>query len=495
MQRRRAVSTTLFLAGLTVAGACESTPPRGPGSILISAPRVTAEPAVMPTYRIRVDGGSPTTLTFFETVSYVVNGLAHGDHVVTVDGLASACSVEDNPRTVRLRGDDTALVVFDIECARTSGDIRVSVTTTGPDPDNGYNITFNGTMGPFVNANGITTLQYVPAGTYSIGLGGVAPNCTGGAAQSVTVTPGATTTVNLTVTCSSAALLRVVTSATGTDRDADGLLFALNGAGPVRATVGTTTLRVAAGSHSWAITDVQPNCTLGEASTGSLTIAPGDTVTLNAALTCSTIGYGVAGTVATEVAGDTLGNSTGNVNAAHDVLQVSTRYASNWLILVLRFARPVGAVGLSSPGGMLGTIDLDVDESSATGIPPLANSYGGTGQQGVDYSIALYDVTADGVRIRRNSLSMDTVSHRAPLALEGDSVVIRVPLAKLGGDDGNMTVTTIIGTFDRPTDIVPNSGVIVARPAGAPAVAAAQISTPVSASVRKQPAATWPPRD
>ena len=47
----------------------------------------------------------------------------------------------------------------------------------------------------------------------------------------------------------------------------------------------------------------------------------------------------------------------------------------------------------------------------------------------------------------------------APLASSG--------LAKLGGDDGRMTISAVLGTFDRPTDIAPNSGVILARPASA----------------------------
>jgi hypothetical protein len=54
-----------------------------------------------------------------------------------------------------------------------------------------------------------------------------------------------------------------------------------------------------------------------------------------------------------------------------------------------------------------------------------------------------------------------------PMSLEGDSVVVKIPLAKLGGDDGRLAISALLGTADRPTDVVPNSGAILARPASA----------------------------
>lgn len=452
---------------------------------------------MMTSYQIRVDGGSPRTVVPFETVSYLVNGLAHGVHAVSLDGLPSTCDPGDNPRNVTLRGDDTALVVFSIECARTTGDVRVTVSTTGPDPDVGYNILLDGQTRGFVNGNGNATLPFVPAGAHNVSLGGVATNCSASAAQSVNVVAGATATANFTVTCAAAAVLRVAASMSGQDKDADGLLFRLDQGPTTRVGSSIALLRTSAGAHTWTLSDVQPNCTLGGPASGSVTIAPGDTVTINAALTCTAVGYGAAGTVTNDGVADTLANAQGNANAPHDILQLTTRYAPDWLIVVLRFARAVGSMGIQSPAGLQGVIDLDVDESVATGIPPFASAFGGTSQQGSDYAIMLFEATADGVRLLKTS-PFDTTMHRVPFALEGDSVIIRIPLAKLGGDDGNLTITTIVGTADRPTDLAPNSGVIVARPASAP-VAAARVSAPVPAAISATPAGkrsmAWPPRE
>ena len=96
----------------------------------------------------------------------------------------------------------------------------------------------------------------------------------------------------------------------------------------------------------------------------------------------------------------------------------------------------------------------------------------------------------------KSSAGSDTTVHRVPLKLEGDSVIVRIPIAKLGGDDGNMTITTIIGTVDRPTDIAPNSGVILARPAAGAVVANAVSGVDAAPGQKARPrrSVSWPPR-
>ena len=44
-----------------------------------------------------------------------------------------------------------------------------------------------------------------------------------------------------------------------------------------------------------------------------------------------------------------LANTTNNAVGAYDVRQVTTRYASNWLILVMHFAKPVASLGQQNP--------------------------------------------------------------------------------------------------------------------------------------------------
>src|SRR5688500_1491456 len=171
---------------------------------------------------------------------------------------------------------------------------------------------------------------------------------------------------------------------------------------------------------------------------------------------------------------------------------MTSRYAADWLILVMRFTRPVGAVGSSTQAGLQGAMDLDVDENASTGAPPLINSFGGSASMGSDYRLDLFGSTASTARILR-AQGRDTTAHFAPLSSEGDSVVVKIPLAKLGGDDGRMTISAVLGTFDRPTDIAPNSGVILARPEGALVAGVSAIKATGDSPVRRGPA-EWPAR-
>jgi hypothetical protein len=494
MPRRASSLAVIALTSLLVA-ACDSTEPRGPGSIFISSSVESPEPnQQFFQYDIIVDNGSPRTAFVFEPVSYIVNGLAPGAHEVRLGGVPTSCTFGTNPRPVNLRGDDTALVVFAIQCPRTTGDLQVNVSTTGPDPDpNGYLLLLGGLGSTFIPSNFSQVLQFIPAGTYSISLSDVAPNCAAGPAQNITITAGQTSTVAFQVTCTPVAIVKVVVSTTGTEPDADGILVTVGAATGMRVPAnGTFHLRVPEGTSNWSLGDLQPNCTLAGASSGSLTVAGGDTATITSTATCAAIGYGDAGTVATDAAADTLPNSSGSTNPSHDLLQATTRYATDWLILVMRFTRPVGTVGSGSPAGLQGVVDFDVDENASTGAPPLINSFGGSASQGSDYRIDFFSSNATSGRLLRAGAG-DSTTHLVPLALEGDSVVVKIPLAKLGPDDGRLSITAVFGTVDRPTDIAPNSGVILARPASAmvAGMSAIQAPPPDNATIRKG-AREWP---
>jgi hypothetical protein len=492
---RRASSSVAFavVAGLLTA-ACDSTEPRGPGSIFISSSATNPEPnPQFFQYDIIVDDGTPRTVFVQEDVNLIVNGLAHGAHEVRLSGVPTICNVGQNPRPVTLRGDDTSLVVFNIQCPRITGDLQVNIATTGSDPDpNGYVLLLGNLGSIFVPTTFNQLLTYFPAGVHSISLADVAANCTAGAAQSITVTAGQTSTVSFQVTCTPVAVVRVVTATTGTEPDADGFVMTV-GSSPARVPAnGTFHLRVPNGTSNWTLSDVQPNCALGGSSSGSVTVAQGDTVTVSVDATCSAIGYGTAGTTMTEAAGDTLANPSGNSSAAHDLLQLTTRYATDWLILVMRFGRPVGSVGTIQPSGLHGVIDLDTDENATTGASPFINSFGGSASMGSDYRVDFFLSGAEGARLLRFQ-SGDTTVQLTPMTLEGDSVVVKIPLAKLGGDDGLMVLSALLGTFDRPTELVPNTGAILARPASALVAGVSAIKDAGDAPVRKG-APTWPPR-
>jgi hypothetical protein len=497
---KRVITFAASVLAAMLATACDSTEPRGPGSIFISSSANAVDVGFFE-YTISVDAATPRVIASFDDVNFIVNGLAHGSHSVQLSGLPPACGAGANPVDVNLRGDDTALVVFSIQCPRTTGDLRITVATTGSDLDpDGYFVLVDQFPVTTISSNGQLNVNFMPPGLHQVALSNVASNCSAPAAQSVTVTAGALTPVNFAVTCSPVAVVKLVTSSSGEDRDPDGFMFRLDAAAPARAATGTTHLRVAPGTHTWELSDIQPNCTLGGASSGSITVSAGDTVTITSAATCTAVGYGTAGTTVADPVADTLSNASNNANPAYDIVRMTARYASNWLIVVMHYARPVGSVGPLTPGSLLGLVEFDVDENVATGIDPLINGFGGSAAQGVDYHVALFDANAESVPLRRFTANgFDITVHRVPLKLEGDSVIVRIPLEKLGNDDGNMTVSSIVGTADRPTDLAPNAGVMLARAPAGPVIVNAIVGEDAPPTTRKAGAAArrpaqWPPR-
>ncbi len=108
--------------------------------------------------------------------------------------------------------------------------VTVTVTTTGADPDpDGYVVSLRSVERP-VGAAGAATFTGVPAGTFTLEVTGLAPNCAvdGGAIRPVTL-PGATS-VTLSVTC-----LSVVASGLFTEIACPGLAFTPSAATPFSA--------------------------------------------------------------------------------------------------------------------------------------------------------------------------------------------------------------------------------------------------------------------
>jgi hypothetical protein len=346
--RSRVVVASPVLAALLLLAACESTPPRGPGAIQIQS-TVTNQEFSFFDYGIAIDGGAPYEAFSSVTKNILAKGLAHGPHTVSLENLPAQCSAgtAGPERTVTLRGDDTVGVVFSIVCARTSGDLTIVVATTGPDPDpNGYLVTIDGFVAAFVGANSSTTLNFLVPDLYTVGLAEMASNCTYGGAQNVSVAAGAKPTVTFAVTCSPLAHIRVVASTTGPEPDPDGYLLVAAGDTMLVAGDETTVVPVSAGTVSYAVSDLQPNCAFGGPSSGEATLAGGDTLTLTLAATCVELPAGTKELEYDDTLGDTLPNGGGGPRA-HDLAAVTTAYAPGWIIVSMKWALP--AVSAEAP--------------------------------------------------------------------------------------------------------------------------------------------------
>ena len=281
----------------------------------------------------------------------------------------------------------------------------------------------------------------------------------------MTVAAGSLASVAFDVTCMATGAIRFGASSTGVDTDVDGFLIKLDqrtDSTRVPANATLTLTHVPVGHHTFSFGDVQPNCVLTSAASGSFEVSAGDTVTVNAAASCAAIPEGTVAFTASDPQGDTLPNTSTGVPRAHDVLGVTGRYAGAWMMLTVRLTRPAVPSSGSPLAALISVIDLDVDENLATGTTPLARVAGSNAQQGVDYTIGLFDSDSASTGLYRQAGIGDRIG-RVPARFAGDSVVVLIPLAKIGADDGNMTMTVLVGTRDRPTDYAPNNGIIAAR--------------------------------
>lgn len=130
-----------------------------------------------------------------------------GNHTVALSGVAANCTVGGGTsQTVNVPSGGTGSASFAISCAATStnGSLTVTTSTTGSnlDPD-GYTVVVdNGAASQPIPDNGSVTFTG-PAGDHTVGLSGVAANCTvsGANPRTITVPAGRTTSTTFAVTC------------------------------------------------------------------------------------------------------------------------------------------------------------------------------------------------------------------------------------------------------------------------------------------------------
>jgi probable HAF family extracellular repeat protein len=157
-------------------------------------------------YTITLDGTERGTLGTSGIVS--VDALTAGDHLVGLSGVAGNCRVQgDNPRTVTVTAGQSAEVAFTVTCSApptNAGTLRITVATTGPDPDpDGYTFAVDGGATQPIGLNATATLTNVSVGAHRIRLSGLAENCSvdGANPRQVAITAGETATVSFSVNC------------------------------------------------------------------------------------------------------------------------------------------------------------------------------------------------------------------------------------------------------------------------------------------------------
>jgi hypothetical protein len=199
---------------------------------------------------------------------------------------------------------------------------------------------------------------------------------------------------------------------------------------------------------------------------------------------------GIASFTLIDPANDTLVSSASGMPLAHDLLSVASRFKRDSVIFTLTFNRPVTDAlgGLATAMG--GAIEIDIDDDADTGDESLANFFGATANVGVDYAVSFFEASSTVAILYDLTDPFNPQFFEIPATFSGKVVTARVPVAMLGHDDGNYTAVGIVGTWDRPTDIAPNSGAVLARtgPALGPQQAA---SLPARATDLIRPAPKW----
>ena len=111
-------------------------------------------------------------------IPVVLASLRPGDHDVSLEGIGPSCSaLSVVAQRVTVTAGDTARAAFEVACQAAAATLRVTVQTTGSDLDpSGYDVLVDQTRVAAVDPDG-ATLVSVPAGTRTVALGGVNPNC------------------------------------------------------------------------------------------------------------------------------------------------------------------------------------------------------------------------------------------------------------------------------------------------------------------------------
>jgi hypothetical protein len=219
--------------------------------------------------------------------------LAVGPHTLTLSGVAGNCTVATPSVAVVVSRTMLEQVTFDVTCGSTTGSIRVSATTQGSDLDpDGYAVVIDGEEAGQVPANGTVTISGVTPGARLVALDGVAWNCTVGSSPgTVTVTAAQQTTADFTLTCAAAPSLRLVTTSTGVDLDANGYWVTIADSAFTGAQVaanGDSVLGpVRPGTHGVSLADVAGNCQVTGSASQSASFTAAETTTVTFDVSCA----------------------------------------------------------------------------------------------------------------------------------------------------------------------------------------------------------------
>lgn len=296
-----------------------SVEPGGTGSLQITT-STTGQNPDPDGYVVTVDGGQNEVIG--SNASVTLHNLVPGARTVELTGVASNCSVEQNPRVVTVVPSGTAQTTFNVSCGSAlSGTLQVTTETTGQatDPD-GYLVGLDGVQSRAIGINGSVTFTGVSTGGHTVALSGIAGNCTvsGGTLRTVTVPADGVATVLYAVSCTAATgELTVTTSTSGASLDPDGYTVTIDGASSqaiaINGSVSFTGLT--AGGHAVVLADVASNCSVNGGKSRTVIVPAGGSMQESFQVSCTAVTPPT-----TDVTGQWAGEKSDNVTVGDLVL-------------------------------------------------------------------------------------------------------------------------------------------------------------------------------
>lgn len=265
-----------------------------PGSLDVTTVTSGPEPDV-DGYTLSIDGAAPEAIAV--NASRHTAGLAPGQHTVALAGLAGNCTVATGTGvTVEVLAGAAAAVRFEVACAATTGTIEVVTTSAGTplDPD-GYELLLDGAPAQSIGTSATVSIPGMALGPHTVGLGGIAANCSldGDNPRAVTVSPGTASPVAFIVACAalppSTGSIAITTATSGQDQDPDGYSFTIDQGSvqPIGVNGTASVAGLAAGGHAVRLQGAAANCTIGGDNPRTVAVAAGETATTAFAVTCT----------------------------------------------------------------------------------------------------------------------------------------------------------------------------------------------------------------
>ncbi len=155
---------------------------------------------------------------------------------------------------------------------------------------------------------------------------------------------------------------------------------------------------------------------------------------------------------------DAFGDATAAFGGSGPLLDIDTidvSYDATNLYFLFTFHTPIVAPSAQQPNSVLGVLEFDVDQNTATGDPPLQSLYSSNFPNlsaGVDYVLLFSSELFDAGNMAVMSVELGDAVGVVPVTFGTNSLSGVIPLSMLGGDDGLLNFTALIGTLDQPTD-------------------------------------------